>query len=267
MSRLSKADLPVVLTVSGSDSGGGTGVQGDLKTFCAHEVFGTSSITCITAQNPSQAARIEPLAPDLVTEQISSISEAFPISAAKTGLLYTADIIKSVAKADIATGIPVLVVDPVMVTSSGQRMLRSDAVNALVNDLLPTARVVTPNLYEAEIICGHPIADVTELTKAAQKISEKYDVACVANGGRLPGDMVVDVLYDEGQFEVLELPRLDAEQTHGSGCAFSAALTANLAKGQLMKDAFINAINFVRLALESAPQVGKHYPLNYFVDY
>jgi len=263
MSRLSNADIPVVLTVSGSDSGGGTGIQGDLKTFASHNVFGATAITCITAQNPSKINRIEPLSPDLVTAQIAAVSEAFPISAAKTGLLYTAGIINAVAQADIAQGIPILVVDPVMVTSAGKRVLKPDAVDALLTGLLPAARVVTPNLHEAEIICGHPIGDPSDLAKAAQKISEKYDVACIANGGRIPGETVVDILYDEGQLEIHEAPRVPASETHGCGCAFSAALAANLANGQLMKDAFINAINYVRLALESAPQVGPHSPLYY----
>ena len=264
---LSNSELPVVLTVSGSDSGGGTGIQGDLKTFAAHRVFGTTAVTCVTAQTPSNVNEIHPLAPELVTAQIRAISEGFPIAAAKTGLLYNADIIRAVARADLSQGIPILVVDPVMVSSSGSRMLQADAVEALMQDLLPVARVVTPNLPEAEIICGHPISNTQELAEAAREIGDKFDVACVVNGGRMrngEGDSVVDVLYDEGQFEIYEAPRLMARETHGCGCAFSAALTARLARGELMQQAVAESVDFVRRALDGATRVGPHFPLCYF---
>jgi len=261
---ISNSELPVVLTISGSDSGGGTGIQGDLKTFCSHEVFGTTAVTCVTAQTPSAVSHIEPLTGEAVSAQIRAISDGFPIAAAKTGLLYNAEIIKAVAEAEMSAGIPILVVDPVMVSSSGRRMLQADAVDALVNELLPAARVVTPNLHEAEIITGHPISSIPELAKAAREIAEKFNVACVMKGGRLrDGDTVVDILYDEGEAEMYEAPRLNARETHGCGCAFSAALTARLARGDLMQQAVAESIDFVRRALDQAPMVGPHFPLDY----
>lgn len=258
------SELPVVLTISGSDSGGGTGIQGDLKTFASHNVYGTTAVTCVTAQTPSSVMHLEPLSGEVVSAQIRAISDGFPIAAAKTGMLYNAEIIRAVAEAEMSAGIPILVVDPVMVSSSGRRMLQGDAVDALVNDLLPAARVVTPNLHEAEIITGHPISSIAELVKASREIAEKFDVACVMNGGRLQdGDMVVDILYDEGEVEMYEAPRIHARETHGCGCAFSAALTARLARGELMQQAVSEAIDFVRRALDQAPQVGPHFPLDY----
>lgn len=259
-----RSELPVVLTIGGSDSGGGAGIQADLKTLSALRVFGTSAITCITAQTPAEIRAVEPLDPKLVCEQIRSVSDGFPISAAKTGMLYSAEIIRAVAQADVAQGIPILVVDPVMVTSSGARLLQSDAIDALCNELLPLARAVTPNVHELEIISGRPLSTVEDLKAAAQMVGDKYDVACIAKGGHLEGDEVIDVLYDEGELAVFSSPRLDARETHGCGCTFSAALAGYLAHGELMKDAVAMAKDFVHGALKTSPQVGHHFPLNFF---
>jgi hydroxymethylpyrimidine/phosphomethylpyrimidine kinase len=252
------------LTIAGSDSGGGAGVQADLKTFSALGVFGASAITCVTAQNPSGVAAIKALEANLVAEQIRKVCEAFPIAAAKTGMLYSAEIIRAVAAADVEMGIPVLVVDPVMVAVSGARLLRSDAVDALCGELLPAARVVTPNLHEAEIILGRSIATENELRAAAREIGEKFDVACVIKGGQLGGTHAIDVLFDEGEEIVFKSPRIEARETHGCGCAFSAALTAYLARGHLLADAVREAKDFVAGALEHARALGSHQPLNFF---
>jgi hydroxymethylpyrimidine/phosphomethylpyrimidine kinase len=254
----------VVLTIAGSDSGGGAGIQADLKTFSAFGAFGTSAVTCITAQNPNGVAGIRALDPDFVTQQIKMVCDGFPVAAAKTGMLYSAEIIRAVAQADVQQGIPVLVVDPVMVAASGARLLQPDAISAMCEDLLPQARVVTPNISEAEILIGRPITSVEELRAAAREIGDRFDIACLAKGGHLGGDEVVDVLYDEGEEFVFKGPRVLATQCHGSGCAFSAALTALLARGVLLNDAVHQAKNYVAGALKHALITGSHRPLNFF---
>lgn len=239
-------------------------MQADLKTFSALNVYGMSAVTCITAQNPSGVSAVVSVEPQLVKEQIRKVCEAFPVAAAKTGMLYSAEIIRAVAQADVEFGIPVLVVDPVMVAASGARLLKSDAIEALCQELLPNARVVTPNLHEAEIILGRSISTETELRAAAREIGEKYDVACVLKGGHLGGAQVLDVLYDEGEETILRGPRIEAVETHGCGCAFSAALTAFLARGYLLADAVRRAKEYVAGALEHAQRIGGHRPLNFF---
>ncbi|HMP73034.1 MAG TPA: bifunctional hydroxymethylpyrimidine kinase/phosphomethylpyrimidine kinase [Kiritimatiellia bacterium] len=263
MNTSSNPRLAAVLTIAGSDSGGGAGIQADLKTFSALGVYGTSVLTCVTAQNPRSVDGVFAIPPEFVARQIQTVCEGFPITAAKTGMLYSAEIIRAVAQADVTQGIPILVVDPVMVAASGARLLQADAVEAMRTDLLPHARVITPNLHEAEILVGHPITSVNELRAAARKIGDLYDVACIAKGGALGGSEVVDVLYDEGEERVFTSPRLSTPQNHGAGCSFSAALTAGLGQGRLMADAVERARAFVASALEHAVQVGDHFPLNF----
>lgn len=253
----------VALTIAGSDSGGGAGIQADLKTFTALDVFGTSALTCITAQNPERVSAIEALSPSLVAEQIRAVTQAFPVAAAKTGMLYSAAIIRAVADPLIQELLPVLVVDPVMVAASGDRLLQPDAIEALTRDLLPLARVVTPNVHEAEILCGYAITNETELRTAAREIGLRYDTACVVKGGHLSGEDVVDVLFDEGQENLYRGPRVAAAQSHGCGCTFSAALTAFLARGLLLPDAVAAAKQHVAGAIEHAVSAGLHRPLNF----
>jgi hydroxymethylpyrimidine/phosphomethylpyrimidine kinase len=259
--------IPVALTIAGSDSGGGAGLQADLKTFSSLDVFGTTAVTCITAQNPDEVRAIVPVDPEMVAKQIKAVCDSFPVRVAKTGMLYSAEIIRVVAAADIREGIAVLVVDPVMVATSGARLLQSDAIEALCRDLLPHARVVTPNLHEAEILCGHTIASVDELRKAAHEIAERFDLACVAKGGHLPGEEVVDVLVDGAEEHIFRGPRITAGQTHGAGCAFSAAITAYLARGELIADAVGAAKTYLQHALGSAREAGRHRPLHFFWDF
>jgi len=254
---------PVVLSIAGSDSGGGAGIQADLKTYSALGVFGTTAITCVTAQNPEGVYGIQALDNDLVLKQIKAVCDSFPVTVAKTGMLYSAEIVRVVAAEDIREGIPILVVDPVMVAASGARLLKADAIQAIKEALLPQARVVTPNLHEAEILCGHSIANIDELRQAAREIGDHFDVACVAKGGHLGGDEVIDVLYDEGEEHVFASPRIKAAETHGAGCAFSAALTAYLARRELMHDAVRLAKAYVFQALNQSVAVGRHHPLNF----
>jgi hydroxymethylpyrimidine/phosphomethylpyrimidine kinase len=261
---LSRTDVPVVLSIGGSDSGGGAGIQADLKTYSSLGVYGTTVITCVTAQTPTEVRSIEPVSPDLVTEQIRAVSNGFPIAVAKTGMLYSAEIIERVARADVNQGIPILVVDPVMVAASGARLLQSNAIDAMKDQLLPLARVVTPNVYEAEILTGHTIASIEELKQAAREIGDRYDVACVAKGGHMDGDEVVDILYDEGEFYSFACSRVHAKETHGAGCVFSAAIASYLAHGSLLTEAVERAKEYVRHALEHALLIGHHAPMNLF---
>lgn len=254
---------PVVMSIAGSDSGGGAGIQADLKTFEALGCFGTTALTCVTAQNPDGVTAIHAIPGDVLREQIRMICTGFPVAAAKTGMLYSAELIRIVAEADLRDGIPVLVVDPVMVASSGARLLREDAIAALCTELLPHARVVTPNLHEAEILWGHAISSADELREAARAIGEQYDIACVAKGAHLPGDEVVDVLFDEGEEMLFRAPRVVIAHTHGCGCTFSAALAAFLAQGRLLHDAVAEAKSFVGACLAGARPAGRHAPLHF----
>jgi hydroxymethylpyrimidine kinase/phosphomethylpyrimidine kinase len=264
ISAETRSQVPVALTIAGSDSGGGAGIQADIKTFAALGVFGTSAITCVTAQNPLSVAGIQLIDPDMVDRQIKAVCDGFPVAAAKTGMLYSSQIIRIVAADDVRQGIPILVVDPVMVAESGARLLKADAVDTLCAELLPQARAITPNLHEAEILCGHAITSLDEMRAAAVEIGDRFDVACVVKGGHLPGDEVVDVLYDEGEEHLFKAARIHAKQSHGAGCVFSAAITAYLAKGDLLKDAVGKAKEFVCQALLNAQTVGHHRPLGLF---
>jgi hydroxymethylpyrimidine/phosphomethylpyrimidine kinase len=255
--------LPVALTIAGSDSGGGGGIQADLKTFSSLDVFGTTAITCVTAQNPDAVTGITPIDPEMVVKQIKAVCDSFPVRVAKTGMLYSAEIIRAVADEDIREGIAVLVVDPVMVATSGARLLQADAIEALKSELLPKARVVTPNLHEAEILTGRSISSVEDLRAAAKEIAETFDLACVAKGGHLSGEEVVDVLVDGVEEHVFTSERVHAQETHGAGCAFSAALAAFLARGELISDAVAAAQRYVFRALQGAPEVGRHRPLRF----
>ncbi len=256
-------EWPVVLTIAGSDSGGGAGIQADIKTFSELSTFGTSAITCVTAQNPDGVQGIQPVDIAIIEQQIKAVCDHFPVAVAKTGMLYSADIVRLVAAEDLREGIPILVVDPVMVAASGARLLQADAIEAVKKELLPQARVVTPNLHEAEILCGHSISSVDELRAAAQEIGDRFDVACVVKGGHLTMDRVIDVLYDEGEEYIFEGPRVKAAQTHGAGCTFSAALSAYLARKELMHDAVRKAQQFVHHALANALTIGRHHPLHF----
>ena len=254
--------LPVVLTIAGSDSSGGAGIQADLKTITALGAFATSAITCLTAQNPRLVSSVFPIPADMIIQQIKAVCSAFPVAAAKTGMLYSAEIIRAVATADVQEGIPILVVDPVMVAASGTRLLEASAIDALCADLIPQARVITPNVYEAEILCGHPIQNPAELKDAAREIGERYDVACLLKGGHLPGPEVVDILYDEGEAYTFSSPRLSNAETHGAGCVLSAALATFLAQGELLDRAVARAIELVIRGIQTAKPAGRYHPLN-----
>lgn len=255
--------IPVAMTIAGSDSGGGAGIEADLKTFSALGVHGTAAITSVTAQNTLTVSAIHDLPGWMVYEQIRVVHEDIGVDAAKTGMLSNAEIIASVARAVEDFNIR-LVVDPVMVAKSGARLLREDAVDALKKQLLPLALAVTPNAFEAEILAGFKVESVEDAGKAAETIHEKYGVpAVIVKGGHLKHEEVVDVLYYNGEYHYLRSQRFPHGCFHGAGCAFSAAIAAFLAKGYGVVEAVKAAKNFIDLAIDYGVKIGKgHCPVN-----
>jgi len=253
----------VAITIAGSDSGGGAGVEADLKTFAALGVHGAVAITSVTAQNTYQVTAIHDLPPEMVYEQIRVVAEDMGIDAGKTGMLSNAGIVRAVARAVRDFGFP-LVVDPVMVAKSGARLLREDAEEALARELIPLAKVVTPNAPEAERLAGVRVEDVEGAKLAAKRIVEELGCeAAVVKGGHLPGSRVVDVLYWRGEYRLFEGPRIEGGCTHGTGCAFSAAIAAWLARGAPVDEAVRRAKEFVTTAVRYGLRVGRgHCPVN-----
>ena len=251
--------LPAALSIAGSDSGAGAGVQADLLTFAANGVYGTTAVTCLTAQNPDGVSAVHPCPPDVLREQILQVLRFYPVKAAKTGMLFDATTIRAVIAALAEHGDIPLVVDPVMVASSGARLLKEDAVQALTRDLIPLATVVTPNLDEAEILLGRRPRE-TEVGQAidAAELAKKLGVAVLLKGGHAKGDYLRDLLVDANGrvLASANAVRLRDVDTHGSGCTLSAALTARLARGEDLAEAFQNAHDYLQQALGSAIQPG-----------
>ena len=257
--------VPVALTIAGSDSGGGAGIQADLKTFTVLGVYGMSVITAITAQNTVQVARAEPLSADLVADQLDAVMWDIGCDAAKTGMLANADIVSVVADGVRRHGISKLVVDPVMVAKSGDALLAERARDALVRDLLPLALVVTPNLHEAGVLTGAEVTSASQMKVAARQIAGLGPKAVVVKGGHLP-DNPMDLVYiSETQTEMsLEAQRIPTPNTHGTGCTFSAALAARLAQGCDLLDAIVDAKRFISLAITHSLPLGEgHGPTNH----
>jgi hydroxymethylpyrimidine/phosphomethylpyrimidine kinase len=254
--------LPVAMTIAGSDSGGGAGIQADLKTFAALGVHGTTAITAITAQNTLGVTDIFELPSKIVRAQIDAVVEDIGVAAVKTGMLSSAEIIATVAAAIKAHGLSLLVVDPVMVAKGGARLLRDDAVEALRSRLLPLAAVITPNLPEAEVLLGRSIQTLDQRRDAAQELVRLGARAAVVKGGHADGE-AVDVYADGGQMFELSAARIPTLNTHGSGCAFSAAITAHLAIGLDAPDAVRRAKAFISSAIEFGIEIGHgHGPVN-----
>ncbi len=248
--------LPVALTIAGSDSGGGAGIQADLKTFQALGVYGASAITAITAQNTLGVRAVQEIAPEVVAAQIDAVAEDLGVDGAKTGMLSSAAIIHAVADRVRHWRLDrMLVVDPVMVAKSGDRLLREDAVRVLLEELLPLAAVITPNLPEAEVIVGHSIQGKEGLHEAAREIVALGARAVVMKGGHLPGD-AIDLLYDGRDFYRFAGRRVPTSSTHGTGCTFSAAIAAQLALGADLVTAVGVAKSYLTRALELARPLG-----------
>ena len=258
--------LPVALTIAGSDSGGGAGIQADLKTFAVLGVHGTSALTAITAQNTRGVTDILELPASLVREQIDAVVEDMGVDAAKTGMLSSAAIIEVVADAIARHGLGKLVVDPVMVAKGGAKLLRDDAVAALRARLVPLAAVLTPNLPEAGVLLGRKVASVAERRQAARDLVAMGARAAVVKGGHADGD-VTDVFFDGSRLVELEAERIETSNTHGSGCVFSAAITAAMARGAEPLEAVREAKSFVTRAIARSLEIGHgHGPVNPMFD-
>ncbi len=254
--------LPVALTIAGSDSGGGAGIQADLKTFAALGVHGCSVITALTAQNTVTVTAIHDVPPDFVRAQFDAVVPDLRPSAAKTGMLSSPEIIETVAKAVEDYRLEQLVVDPVMVAKGGAKLLRDEAVQALRSRLLPLAAVITPNLPEAEVLLQRPVHSLDERRQAARDLRALGPRAVVVKGGHAEG-APVDILFD-GE-ELIEMPaqRIPTTNTHGSGCTFSAAIAAGLAKGLPVRGAVEEAKAFITGAIAASIEAGEgHGPVN-----
>lgn len=261
--------MNIALTIAGSDSGGGAGIQADLKTFHQFGVFGTSAITAVTAQNTLGVRAWEALSPGLITAQLDALAEDLPPAAVKTGMLGSAAVTGAVADAIRRHRFPHYVLDPVMVASSGDRLLDMDAERTVLERLVPLAELVTPNLDEAAILAGREVRTVDAMEAAAQLLVARGAKAALIKGGHLAGSEVVDVLAlggTGGTVRRYTRPRLAARGSHGTGCTLSAAITAGLALGATLERAVEDALDFVHRAIAAAPGLGSgHGPLNHFV--
>jgi hydroxymethylpyrimidine/phosphomethylpyrimidine kinase len=258
--------MKIALTIAGSDSGGGAGIQADLKTFHQFSVFGTSVITAVTAQNTVGVRAWEPVSTSLVAQQLDAVAEDLPPAACKSGMLGTAEIADIVARGLRRHRLANYVLDPVMVATSGDRLLDADAERIIVRALLPLAVIVTPNLDEAEILVGFPVRSQTQMEEAGRALLGLGAGAALVKGGHLAGDVLVDVLVTKEGVRRFTHPRLDTTSTHGTGCTLSSAITAGLALGCPLEEAVAEALDFVHAAIAAAPALGKgHGPLNHFV--
>lgn len=244
----------VALTVAGSDSGGGAGIQADLRAFRAFGVFGCSAITAVTAQNPAEVRGIYPLPPEAAALQIRTVLDVFGVRAAKTGMLFSGQIIRAAAEALSGKTFP-LVADPVMVSTSGVRLLRSEAIDAMIEMLLPLADWITPNIPEAELLLGEGIRSFSDMNRAAQRLSERFHCGVIVKGGHAENEKEARdaVCTGSGSF-VLVSPRIPVlpHASHGTGCTFSAALAGALAAGKTAEEALLLAKSFVYLSLKHA---------------
>jgi hydroxymethylpyrimidine/phosphomethylpyrimidine kinase len=247
--------MPVALSVAGSDSGGGAGIQADLRAFRFFGVFGTTAITAVTAQNPGGVSGVHPVPPTLVQAQIRAVLNAFAVGACKTGMLFSAAIIREVSAVLKAASVPV-VVDPVMVATSGARLLEQDAIATLGEELLPLAAVLTPNLPETAILLGWEPDSEAATVAAARELAERVPGLVLVKGGHAAGARAVDVLSDGDRVWRLSTPEVDAKSAHGTGCSLSAAIAACLARGHAPLDAVVRGKAFVYGSLAAARQVG-----------
>jgi hydroxymethylpyrimidine/phosphomethylpyrimidine kinase len=257
--------IPTALTIAGSDSGGGAGIQADLKTFAAHGVYGTSAITALTAQNTLGVMGVHVVPDDFVTAQIEAVAADLGCDAVKTGMLANSSIVEAVAAAVESLDLPNLVVDPVMVAKSGDHLLDDEAVHALRWTLLRLARVVTPNIPEAEVLAKMAITTRDDMREAARRIAMFKPAAIVVKGGHLPGPEVYDLLLEDGVYTEFVGPRVEGRNTHGTGCTFAAAIAARLAQGAAIADAVRDAKAYVAGAMRPGIPLGRgHRPLDHF---
>ena len=250
--------IPVALTIAGSDSGGGAGIQADLRTFAFHRVHGTSALTCITAQNTLGVNRVDALPPAAVVAQIAAVVQDIGVQAVKTGMLLNQEIIAAVAEQVQLLSLKNLVVDPVMVSRTGAQLIDDSAIATLRDALIPQAAIVTPNRYEAQLLSGLTLNSLEDMQAAAQQIYQLGAKAVLVKGGGMVGELRgVDVWFDGDRLETLTTANIDTKNTHGTGCTLSAALAANLALGQELLSATKLAKSYVTTALTHALNIGR----------
>lgn len=257
--------IACALTIAGSDSGGGAGIQADLKTFASLGVHGTSAVTCLTAQNPEGVRAIHPCPAAMVRHQIEAVFAELPPAALKTGMLYSAPIIRAVAEALRERRATPFVLDPVMVATSGAPLLKPEAMRALCSELLPLATLVTPNLHEAEILTRSELRGVADLRRAARALHEQFGCATLLKGGHLRGlKSAVDIFWDGREELLLEAPFIRGLSTHGTGCTYSAAITGYLARGLTLGRAVVRAKDYITQAIAQSRLTARHSVLNSF---
>ena len=259
---------PIALTIAGSDSGGGAGIQADLKTFSALGVYGASVITAVTAQDTQRVYDVVEMTPQFVASQIDAVLGDIGADAVKTGMLASAPIIDAVANRLERWSARSLVVDPVMVAKGGDKLLRDDAIQTLKERLIPLAAVLTPNIPEAEALVGGKLVSWDDIREAARELHALGAANVVIKGGHREGSVVLDLLFDGTDFHEYAAGRVDTESTHGTGCTFASAIAATLAKGDTARNAVAAAKAYVTLALQNAYPIGHgHGPVHHFYRY
>src|SRR5258707_5039559 len=238
--------IPIALTIAGSDSSAGAGIQADLKTFSALDVYGVSAVTCVVAEIPGKVSRVDPVSVEMVREQIDVLAKLSPIAEIKTGSLCSAAIISAVAKSidDLHRRVP-LVIDPVITATSGDSLLEADAIETYKRELFPIASLITPNLDEAAHLLGEEIHDLEAMKRAGKELERKFKTAILLKGGHLRGDEAVELLFANGKVVEFAAPFVRDVATHGTGCTYSAAITAGLAAGMPLRDSIARAKKFV----------------------
>ena len=260
-----KPEMAVVLTVAGSDSGGGAGIQADLKTFSALGVFGTTAITCVTSQNPKSVTGIQTIDPELVSKQIRTVKDAFELKAIKTGMLFSPGIISTVGATLSELQLKNIIVDPVMIASSGAKLLKEEAIDTLKKHLLPICALVTPNLAEAGILLNQEVDSLESMHIAARELFDTFGCPALVKGGHLPkARQALDVFYDGKEIYEFKKRYIQNVNSHGSGCTYASAIAAYLAKGKPMLKAIELAKHFVQEAFENAFVLGDARYLNQF---
>lgn len=245
-----------VLTIAGSDCSGGAGIQADLKTITVHKMYGMSVITALTAQNTTGVYGIQEASPDFVANQIDCIFNDISPDAVKIGMVSNREIIKIIAEKLIQYKAKNIVVDPVMVATSGSKLISDEAINTLIKELIPLATVITPNIPEAEVLCGFKIKDEKDMVQAAKKISEQLKGAVLVKGGHLVND-AIDLLYENGNIHWFKSERINNPNTHGTGCTLSSAIACNLADGKTLAESIENAKAYLTGALRAGLDIGK----------
>jgi hydroxymethylpyrimidine/phosphomethylpyrimidine kinase len=251
-------EIPVALTIAGSDSGGGAGIQADLRTFAFHCIHGTSAITCVTAQNTLGVNRVDALSPEAVVAQIEAVVGDIGVGAVKTGMLLDSEIMAAVADCLKRLSLSSIVVDPVMVSRTGAQLIDDAAIATLRDRLIPLAAIVTPNRYEAQILSGLEVSTLEEMKAAARRIHELGAATVLVKGGGMGGTLRgIDVWFDGSELEVLETETVETPHTHGTGCTLSAAIAANLAKGKNLRSAIRLAKDYLTQALKHSLAIGQ----------